>query len=185
MRSLIKAIVVSAALALAGCLVSETPVLDERTGKAKPMKPGAYVMCPVGDEASEDDCERFAISIDDTGLYRFVKDAGDEDDAEMRFRRIGRRAYAVQSKEGSDEYAYYFGRGDSKRFELTMMMCAALSEKTRSRLIESGDLSTDSEDFDTCKVNTLRGLTDAARDYLRGRTDDGEEKIFMTFTPAP
>ena len=52
MRSLrynIKFVILTGALALAGCLVSEEPVLDAANGRARPLGQGAYVMCPVGE----------------------------------------------------------------------------------------------------------------------------------------
>lgn len=183
MRSLqlMKAVIaIAAGAALGGCLVSEEPVLDASTGRAAPLDPGAYVMCPIGDE--EGDCEQFMIAQDDSGLYRFDKD--DEDPAYMRFRRIGRGGYAVQSLEDDDDaYIYYYGAGDTQRFRLTMMMCADLPDATREQLIENGDLESDDDDFETCTVKTLKGLTQAAKAYHRGRAI-GEEFIVMEFTPA-
>ena len=180
--SILKSVtLIAACAALSGCLVSEDPVLDAKTGRAKPIKAGAYVMCPLGEESDEDDCENFIVEVDADGLYRFLKE--DEDPAEMRFRRVGRRGYAVQSHE-NDGYMYYYGAGTSKRFQMTMMLCADLTEKVRMRLIENGDLESEGDDFDTCVVNTVRGLTDAARAYHRGDVTSDEE-IKLEFTPAP
>ena len=182
MRSLcFKTITLGVAFALAGCLVSEEPVLDERTGKARPLGVGAYEMCPVSNDADEDDCEQFTISVDATGLYRFQSDDEEDDASYLRFRRIARDAYAVQTGE-DDGYMYYFGRGDADHFELLMMLCASLSEKTRDRLIDNGDLSSDDDDFETCAVNTLAGLRVAALDYHRGRASDVDETA-LVFTP--
>jgi hypothetical protein len=168
------------AATLAGCLVSEDPILDASNGHATPVDPGAYIMCPLSEDA-DDDCDSFVIEYDASGLYRFLKEG--EEPTEMRFRRIGRQGYAVQSHE-DDGYAYYYGAGDSDRFRLTMMMCADLPEKTRARLIERGDLATEDGDFEMCSVNSLKGLTDAARAYHRGQSI-GEEVVAFEFMPAP
>ncbi len=176
-------IAAGAALALAGCLVSEEPLLDEKTGKAKPLGAGEHVMCPLSAEADDSDCERFVISVDGTGLYNFANAENAEDDAKMRFRRIGRRGYAVQAHE-EDGAMYYYGRGDKKQFFLTMMDCASLSPKTRDGLIESGDLEADESGFTVCEVKSLDGLIAAARDYHRGRAAGNDEEIVLELTPA-
>lgn len=174
-------IAAAVAASLAGCLVSEDPVLDASSGRATPLPSGDYVMCQ--DDGSEDDCAPFDITHDATGLYILTPE--DEPPAEMRFRRIGRKGYAVQSKE-DDGYTYYYGRGDAREFRLTMMMCSDLPEVLRTRLIDRGDLQPEEDDADICTVKTRRGLTDAARAYHRGDalSDDGEE-LAIVFTPAP
>lgn len=179
------AIIAGAALALAGCLVSEEPILDAKTGKATPLAPGDYVMCPVSDEAAADDCENFAVTVDDTGLYRFEHSEDADDAATMRFRRVARQSYAVQADD-EDGYTYYFGSGDSDGFSLTMMLCSSLSQKTRDRLLVRGDLQTEGDDdIKICEVKTLKGLTAAARDYHHGRASTSDEDIVFAFSPAP
>jgi hypothetical protein len=100
----------------------------------------------------------------------------------MRFRRVARNAYAVQSAEG-DSFAYYFGSGDSRRFQLTQMNCQHLPSALRTRLIAKNDLATEHEDFEVCTVNTLKGLVEAARAYHRG-VPETEEDVFMVMTPS-
>ena len=170
-------------LALSGCLVSEAPLLDASNGNATPVKPGAYVMCPVGEGDDGADCDEFTVTYDDTGLYRLDKEG--EEPTDMRVRRVGRRGFAVQLLEdGDDAYLYYYGAGNSKRFRLTMMLCADLPEEMRAQLIEDGDLESDDEDFETCTVNTLKGVTASAKAYHRGDVQSDEE-IALEFTPAP
>lgn len=186
MRSLFrpKALFASAAAAaLGGCLVSEEPVLDAASGNATPIAPGDYVMCPLAEEEDEGDCERFSVDHDDTGLYSFTDPEGEEDPAEMRFRRVARGGYAVQSDEG-DGYMFYYGKGDSERFRLTLMMCDQLSVELRSGLIKRKDLTPDGDDFVTCTVNTLKGLVEPAKAYHRGDVGVGE-RLEIEFTPAP
>ena len=177
MRSLplLKPLAFIGAAALSGCLVSETPLLDASNGKAQPLKPGFYTMCPVSDE--EDDCTAFEIQRDDTGLYQFV--AEDEEPTLMRFRRVGFRGYAVQALEEPDAiYQYYYGKGTSKRFTLTMMLCEQLPTDLRAKLLEDGDLQSDSVEFETCTVNTVDGLVAAARAYHRGKVDSDDGIAF-------
>ncbi len=169
-----------ATLMLGGCLVSETPILDAINGKATPFADGAYQICDGTEDAETAECNVFSVARDDTGAYAFTMEG--EDPAEMRFRRVARNAYAVQSKE-DDSYAYYFGSGDSRRFELTLMNCQHLPSAMRARLITNNDLATEHEDFEFCTVNTLKGLTAAAKAYHRG-VSEGEEGLLMVMTPA-
>ena len=169
------------ALALTGCLVSEEPILDASNGKAKPIDPGNYMSCPIGDDAGEGDCEPLKVTHDATGLYLFAGD--DEEPMEFRFRKIARNAYAAQVKEDDDGYMYYYARGDSDAFQLTLMMCKALPDKTRTRLIARGSLTPDDGEFESCNVNDFHGLKKAAKAYHRGVEDD--EPLASLITPAP
>lgn len=172
----------ASAFALSGCLISELPVLDASNGRAKPLNDGVYIACPISDEAGEDDCETLTVAYQDDRSYHFL--AEDEDPSVLRFRRVGRGGYAVQAKEDTDEYAYYYGAGDASRMTLTWMMCQDLPDGVRSRLLENGDLETDSDEFEACQVKTVRGLMDAAKAYHRGQADS-DEPITMELTPAP
>ncbi len=178
MRSLptLKAAIAGAAASLlAGCLVSDEPVLDGRTGKAAPLKDGIYAACE--DDERGDECDVFQATRREDGAYLF--DLEDEPTAVLRFRRIARKAYAVQSAEG-DGYAYYYGQGDSDSFALTLMLCDALPEKLRTRLIDKGDLSSEEENFEVCTVETLKGLAAAAKAYHRGQTT-GDKDVTLVF----
>ncbi len=184
MRALIlKSIVIAGAAALAGCLVAETPVLDENTGKATPISAGEYRMCSFDADDAEGDCERISIAIDKTGLYTLAKPDDVDDTAQLRFRRIGRRGYAVQAYE-DDGAMYYYGRGGRKSISLTLMMCDDLSEKTRAKLIERGDLVSDDGDYGVCEVTSVAGLETAARDYHRGRATPSDEEVSVVITPV-
>jgi hypothetical protein len=179
--------IVLAAGLLGGCLLSEIPILDETNGRATPIKPGAYIACPLKDDADASDCSELIVSHDASGLYRFEK--ADEKPSLFRFRKIARRGYAVQTTEDSDDsYMYYYGRRVGKRFRLTMMMCAELPASLRDGLIANGDLASEDDDFETCMVNTLKGLSRAAKAYHRGEagSDDADsEKMVLELTPAP
>ncbi len=170
------------ALALGGCLVSEVAVLDDASGRAKPLRDGVYVACPVAHDSDGSDCDTLTVAYQSDKSYHFLGE--DEEPSVLRFRRVGRHGYAVQSQEDDDEFAYYYGAGDSRRMTLTMMICQDLPEDLRSRLISDGDLSSDSEDFETCSVNTVRGLVDAAKAYHRDQAPS-DEPIVMEIKPAP
>jgi hypothetical protein len=178
--------IVLAAGLLGGCLLSEIPILDETNGRATPIKPGAYIACPLKDDADASDCSELIVSHDASGLYRFEK--ADEKPSLFRFRKIARRGYAVQTTEDSDDsYMYYYGRRVGKRFRLTMMMCAELPAALRDALIADGDLASEDDDFETCTVNTLKGLTKAAKAYHRGNAVSGAvdgETMVLELTPA-
>ncbi|GJL90389.1 hypothetical protein [Hyphococcus sp.] len=169
-----------ATMTLGGCLVSETPILDATNGKAKPFEDGLYQICDGAEGDESADCNVFSVKRDETGAYAFIMEG--EDPAAMRFRRVARNAYAVQSAE-DDSFAYYFGAGDSQSFQLTLMNCKHLPSALRARLISRNDLSTEHEDFEFCTVNTLKGLTAAAKAYHRD-IPDSEDELFMVMTPA-
>ncbi len=173
---------------LGGCLLSETPILDATNGRATPIKPGAYIACPLNDDADASDCSELIVSHNSSGLYRFEK--ADEKPSLFRFRKIARRGYAVQTTEDSDDsYMYYYGQRVGRRFRLTMMMCADLPATLRDDLIASGDLSSEDDDFETCVVNTLKGLSWAAKAYHRGdaggdETDSDNAVLELTSADA-
>lgn len=169
-------------LALGGCLVSEEPVLNEKNGRAKPLRGGDYVMCPISDDADESDCEPLTVTRDKSGLYLFVEDV--DEPTQVRFRKIARRAYAAQLMEDSGEYIYYYAKRKGDVLRLTMMLCEQLAPELRDRLIDSGDLSSEDDDFETCIVESVKGLLDAARAYHRGLITEGEE-FTLEFTPVP
>ncbi|WP_375205069.1 hypothetical protein [Hyphococcus sp.] len=170
MRSLIHfrvALALAAIMALAGCLVSETPVLDAKTGKARPFPDGDFLACPLEDGEIADgvDCDRFTVERQKTRDYLFLTEG--EEPARLRFRKIARGGYAVQSAEG-DSFVYYYGKRRDGGLLLVMMNCPELPAELRERLIARGDLETDDDDFEVCAVKTLRGLVEPAKAYHRG-----------------
>lgn len=175
-------IIVAIATALSACLVSEEPLLDGSTGKARPVAAGIYDMCPQSGDASDSDCSVVDISVDDTSLYRLQTD--DDDVTLLRFLRVRRGAYAVQvgPDDGDDGYAYYFARTRKGSFDLTFMMCEQLPEVLRSKMIENGELTLQDGDDDTCTVNSIAGLKRAAKAYHRGDIEDEDESLTTLFT---
>jgi len=170
------------ALALSGCLVSETPLLDATSGKARPLGDGAYEACPISDDKEEaSDCEVYAVSYGADGAYSLVSEHEDET-VTLRFRRVGPGSYAVQSSE-SDGFAYYYGAVEKSVLELTLMNCPDLPAPLRQRLIARGDLSSDDDKYTVCTVHTVRGLTDAAKAYRNG-TVSSEDPAIMRMSPA-
>lgn len=153
------------ALALGGCLVSETPVLDARNGKALPLNPGPHFICGLTEDGEAEDCELFAVLRDDEGGFVFLKEG--EDPTHMRFRRFARNAYAAQSAE-DDAYLYYYAAGGGEKLVLVMMNCPDLPQRLRDRLIDRNHLEAEENDFNVCTVKTLAGLTAAAKAYHRG-----------------
>ena len=81
-----------------------------------------------------------------------------------------------------DGYAYYYARVRKESTRLTFMQCSSLPESLRTKLTKRGDLTADDEEFETCNVNTVRGLRKAARAYHRGKAVD-EEALTMEMTP--
>lgn len=154
---------------LGGCLVSETPVLDASNGRATPLKQGVYLSCEAGEDEPEGDCVEFSVSYDKTGGYMFLVD--DDDPVEIRFRRVGRRGYAVQESDADAGFVFYYALKTSQGLRLIMMQCADLPDRLRARLIQNGDMSSDDDSFETCTVHNLRAVAAAARAYHRGQVD--------------
>jgi len=176
---------IAAMLMLGGCLVSDLPVLDARTGKARPLSNGDYLACPLKDGEIErgDECDRLTARKMKDGAYSFINREEDDDPAYLRFRRVGRGGYAVQSSE-SDDFVYYYGAKRNGGLLLVMMNCPDLPAALREGLIANGDLEPDDEKFSVCKVKTLRGLTEAAKAYHRGDVAEMIDAAIL-IAPAP
>lgn len=175
----------AAMLTLGGCLVSDLPVLDARTGKARPLNNGDYLACPLKDGEIEagDECDRLTARKMKDGAYSFINREEDDDPAYLRFRRVGRGGYAVQSSE-SDDFVYYYGAKRDGGLLLVLMNCPDLPAAVREGLIANGDLEPDDENFSVCKVKTLRGLTEAAKAYHRGDVAEMIDAAIL-IAPAP
>ncbi len=174
-----------AALALSGCLVSETPILNAENGKARALKPGDYQMCPLSDDVTPDDCDPIRITKANDYAIHMVNLDDASDVIELRFRRIARSAYAVQQWEvGDDGYMYYYGKGNAKSFVMTLMICSDLPDRLRADLISKGDLEPEDESFDSCVVETADGLVQSAKAYHRGEAVS-DEPMSLEFTQAP
>ena len=176
---------VAAAFMLVGCLVSETPVLDQRTGKARVFSDGEYLACPLenGEIKSGADCDRLNVQRENDGAYRFVDMGADDNPAILRFRRIGRGGYAVQSSE-SDGQVYFYGDARGNDFLLVMMNCPDLPAALRDKLIMKGDLDVEDGDFTVCEVKTVKGLVEAAKAYHRDDVVLGQDAAIL-ISPAP
>ena len=183
MRALVTRIVfvLTGSLALAGCLVSETPILNATNGDAKPLLPGSYTICEINKEGGENNCGPHRIIYDDTGLYHFTAD--EDRIVELRFRRVGQRGYTAQVKDGEDTYLYYYAYGTQSEFFLKMMICDHLPERLRDKLSKRGDFIVESDEISVCNVQTLRGLKAAAKSYHRGEAS-GDEEAVLIIKPA-
>ena len=165
---------------LAGCLVSEEPILTAENGKAAPLSSGDYRMCPIGEDAGEQDCETMRVTLGSGGGYTLANlDENENDTVQMRFRRIGRKAYAVQQFDsGDDVNMYFYGVEFGDGVRLTLMMCEQLPAMLRDSLIASGDLALDENTSEVCIVRSWRGLKKAARAYHKGTADLSETITF-------
>ena len=171
---------VIAAGLLAGCLVSEQPLLDAKSGKAKPLADGAYTSCNLDEDGAKVDCSNFMLTRRSDGAYNF--DLEDEERSILRFRRVARGSYVAQS-EDDDVYMYFYSFGDGKQLSLVLMNCPDLPDSLRSSLIDGGDLSAEDDGFSVCKVNTMKGLVDAAKAYHRGEVEYENESVIV-LSPA-
>lgn len=175
--------VICASLAAAGCLVSEEPLLDDSNSYAVRYHSGSYDMCPIADDPDAEDCEHYELEQVTNKEYLLIA----EDESEplgIRFHRIASRSYIIQvsgtGEEADEEILYFYGKGNSRRFLVSTMMCDELPEDLLTRLVENGDMEADLEEsqddkgIESCNVLTLDGLKEAALAYHRGDIEDPE-----------
>jgi hypothetical protein len=157
---------IAAAVALSGCLVSEQPLLNDANAKAKPLAPGRYEAC-----GEDEDCKTLKITHE--GALYSLEPAG-EDTTMARFRALGGGAHVAQMwEEGDGSYFYFYVVKTKDGAKLSMVACDDVSEKTRARLVKSGDLEV-SSDASTCTAKTLKGAERATRDYGKRRDNDSD-----------
>lgn len=171
---------------LAGCLVSETPLLDETNGRAAPFEPGRYEVCSKGgeDDADEaDDCVFADITRDETGQYRILADEDDEA-VLARFRRIERDVFLVQFRgEDDDDNFYLVGEPEGAGFVIGLIMCDEVSETFIDSYAKRGEIEVDTDFVTACAAKTLRAAEAVAKAWREAT--DPQQRSRMVFTPAP
>jgi len=160
----LKAVISGGAILLTGCLVSEEPLLDASSGRAKPVRAGNYQMCSFSDGEPDGECEMTAITIGPDRLYSMSESNGETNF--LRFRKVGRRAYLVQllGEDESEGFVYYLANTRRNAFTLTMMNCPDLPAAFRDEFIASGSMETE-ENGAVCAVSALDAVVSAAKLY--------------------
>jgi hypothetical protein len=158
-----------AALALAGCLISEEPLLDTRNGRAAPLDSGMYDACEY--DSGEPECRKMDVRLGKAGLYEFRTEE-DDDLTYVRFRRIGRGVWLAQLiGEGDEDYFYFLSETTGDDFAMAMIVCGDIPEAVRAKYSARGEMKVD-DDASVCEVKTLRAATASALAY-RKATDPG------------
>ncbi len=169
----------AAALALAGCLVSDEPLFDAVTGADAPLAAGRYLACaePLEEDA---DCQSLDLTLRDDGAYEFL--AQDEEPLIVRFHAIGGSDYVVQFAEDDGEgFRYFWGQMNAGTMKLVMIWCEELPSDLRDRMKRDG-LIAQEEGGSTCKALKPEAAVMAAGAYRDGAaTSDSLLKL----SPAP
>lgn len=156
---------VALALALSGCLVSETPLFDASNAVAKPLADGAYEGCQVERGQAPADCKDFAIAANSTGLYRIATiEEGEEEAVLARFKRVGPGLYALQSWEDADQPQYFLAAAIDGGISVSLIDCDDLPESLKSRYVARGQLEVRG---DTCVAKTAKAVVAAAKAWSK------------------
>lgn len=153
--------------ALSGCLVSEEPLLDARSGRATPIAPGLYEACEIDADRSSHDCETMEVMRDDSALYSFIlrEDGEEEETTRARFRRLGSGAWLAQLYGDEDEdYFYFLAEAVAGDFVMAMIVCEDIPAATRAKYVGRGEMEVD-ESASACVVSSLRAAIAAAKAY--------------------
>lgn len=168
----------AASLALSACLISEEPLLDQRTGRATPFEPGSYRACEI-EKDHEPDCRTAAISRDETRLYRFA--VGGEDDVTfMRFRRLAKSAWLAQIYgEDDEDYFYFLAEREGEDIALTMVVCEGVAENVRERYVARGEMEVD-DNATTCTAKSLSAVMASAQAFRDAGKPGADGKMVYT-----
>ncbi len=168
---------VAAALSLAGCLVSETPLLTALNATATPIAPGQYDACSHSAEKETSDCNSLSVELGEGGDYAFLVE---EDRIGARFLSIGGDDYALQMADDDGEgYHYYWARRDGGGMSFVMIWCEDLPAALVDAMIANASIEAD-EQRQTCTAKSLAAVVDAAKAYAAGEAVADEQ---LTLTP--
>ncbi len=172
---------VGAVFFLTGCLVSEIALLDASNGRATPLRTGEYQSCPYKDGEMDGECTAVRVTYEKSSGYRIVDDNGEA--LLVRFRKVARRAYLAQTVGEGDEdgYMYFMAEPDHDNLHMTMIVCEALPEALKTKLVADGQMEIESGG-EVCSVKTLDAALAAAKIYLGD--DAPSNRIGLEFSPV-
>lgn len=151
---------------LAGCLVSETPLLDARTAGAAPLAAGPYRACSAGEDAANEPCS--ALSVERLGaatIFVMQEDDG-PDRTEALFRPLSGGGYLIQMKsEGDDGYLFFYGESSKGAFAFSLIDCQSIPVADKNRLVERGRLGVSGDGL-TCTARARKGAERGARAFV-------------------
>lgn len=167
-----------AAATLAGCLVSETPLLNDLNAHARPLKPGPYMSCQY-ENGAQGDCLPLDVSLRGA-LYVLQPREADEDPTLARFRAMPGGGFLAQmSGEEGGGYWYFYAERKDGALRLTMIECEQLPPMLRDRLARKGALTVE-DGGRTCVANTLAGAEAAAKAYRGGNAVVSQTFMMIT-----
>lgn len=173
------ALIAVIALALAGCLTSNRPLLNEQNARGMPLAPGAYQSCVAG-EGEPEDCKTLTVSRD--GALYTIEPQG-EDASRARFRALGTRSFLAEMwEEGEGVYFYFYALKTADGAKLSIVSCPDIPVRTRDSLVKSGVLTV-SSDGRSCEASTLKAAERAARAYGRSLSAGSNWMVLMRTDP--
>ena len=169
------------AVVLTGCIVSEEPLLDKRSGRSKPVKSGDYTSCPIRDGEVDGDCTQMKVIFGRDRQYRL--EPKDEEPNFVRFRRMGRGDYLAQVTGGEpDGYIYFLATRISDGMEWRLLDCGEIPEELRAKMIARAEL--EEQEYGVCVVKKLRVAMKIARAFRDDPTLGGSERVRFTRAKA-
>jgi hypothetical protein len=153
------------ALALFGCLVSETPLFDASNAAARPLADGAYLGCEVEKGGPPADCKDAAIAANPTGLYRIAMvENGEEEAVLARFKKVGRGLFVLQSWEAGEQPQYLLAAAVDGGISVSLILCEKLPDSYKSRYLDRGELEVKG---DTCVAKSPGAVVAAGKAWSK------------------
>lgn len=170
------------ALALSGCLVSETPLFDASNASAKPLADGAYQGCEIENGQAPADCKDFTLAANATGLYRIATvEDGKEEAILARLKRVGAGLYALQSWEGGEQPQYLLAASVDGGISVSMIACEKLPQSFKSRYVARGELEVKG---DTCNARSAKAVVAAAKAWSKTEAfKSGDRVVYKRKNP--
>ncbi len=169
------------ALAVSGCLTSETRLFNAGNAAAAPMADGRWRGCSHDEDLEAPDCKSVSVRRNAEGLYSL--DIEDETSLTFaRFRALGRGVYSAQLWGAEDAEPFYF-LATRKGFEVTLSMvdCARLPASFKRAREQRGDF--EGVEATTCVAKSVAAVDAAVRAYRR--TSAAQQGPRVVYTPAP
>ena len=167
------------ALALAGCYISETPLLTAENARARPLTDGVWRICEVETGVSGENCVTAEVSRGAERETRIVDENGDT--SILRFRRAGRNAWIASPHEGEDDsFIYLAAFRQNGDVVLALMDCGSTPKNILDPLVARGDIVLDNErgDSDVCLPQSADAMAPVARAYRDGEIVAAATSVF-------
>ncbi len=152
---------------LSACLTSDGLLFTADNARALALAAGAYDACEAAED-SERECHGVTVSHNERGLFRLVPEAPEDkgDAVLVRFKKIGRAAWAVQAwGEEGDAPNYLLATGSPNRLTISLIDCEELPAAFKKKLEARGDLEIRNQS--TCVAKSAGAAVAAAKAWRK------------------